>query len=476
MRLGSNLILQRPASQANPVNSRLPSFRDWLPIVSPEFRWDWPHLRLLQEKCQRIIDGKLRRLAIFMPPQHGKSEQVTVRLPAFALERNPKIRVAVGSYNQTHANKFSRKTRRIVRGRVRLSTERRAVGEWETEAGGHFQAVGVGAGITGNPADLIIVDDPIKSREEADSEVYRNRVFEWFTEDIYSRKSKDCPIILIFTRWHEDDLWGRLSGLPNAADWEVLTLRAEAEADDVLARELGTPLCPDLHPAAELADNRKTMGSAYEGLYQCRPVKRGGDLIKRGWFPLVGAVPRQAVRVRYWDKAGTEDNGAFSCGILQAKTADGLYWIEDVVRGQWSINERNRIMEETAKWDRVKFGHVTNWVEQEPGSGGKESAEITVRQFAGYSIKVDPVRHDKLTRALPFADQAEAGNIRILQAAWTEALLTEFAAFPRGKYRDQVDAATGGFNKLALMPVVIMQESISSGGGVMNSIPKGVFG
>lgn len=463
-------MMPQPTKSESSTREAASDFRNWLGEVSPELRWDWPHLRYLQTRVEQVIAGTVKRLALFMPPQHGKTEQVTIRLPAYSLEQNPKMRVIVGAYNQTRANKFSRGTRRIVRQRLPLSRERKSVAEWETEHGGGYLAVGVGSGVTGNPGDLIIIDDPIKSREEAESEAYRDRVDEWFRQDVYSRKSADCRIVLIFTRWHEDDLWGRLSKLPNAAEWEVVCLRADAEEDDPLGRAIGAPLCPDLHSAAELADNRLTMGSAYESLYQQRPVKREGELLKRLWFKLVAAVPRQATRIRYWDKAGTEGAGAYSAGVMMAKTYDGLFWVEDVIRGQWSSNQRNEIIRETARLDKIRYGHVTNWFEQEPGSGGKESAEITTRQLAGFSVKVDPVRHDKLTRCLPFADQAEAGNVRVLEAPWTEAYLTELASFPRGKHRDQVDATSGGFNKLALMPAFAPIGSIGSGGGVVDDI------
>lgn len=467
-----------PASFPRGKPNRPPDrpYADWLAEVSPELRWDWPHLRLIQRTLDRVTAGELKRVAFFMPPQHGKSECVTVRYPAYRLERDPTTRVIVGGYSQRHANKFSRKTRKLTRPRVELSAERKAVGEWETLAGGGYLAVGVGAGVTGNPGDLIILDDPIKSREEAESEAYRDRVWDWYRDDVYTRKSKDAAIVVIFTRWHEDDLWGRLSGLPNAAEWEVIVLRAEAEADDPLARPLGAALCPDLHPLMELIDNRLTNPGSYEALYQQRPTRREGELLKRHWFVRVRAVPRQAQRVRYWDKAGTAGDGAFSCGVLLARTPDGLFWIEDVQRGQWSINERNARVRETARMDKIRFGHVTTWTEQEPGSGGKESAEITVRQLAGFSVKVDPVRHDKMVRCLPFADQAEAGNVRVMEAEWTEAYLSELASFPRGKNRDQVDATSGGFNKLTLQPVAGPIGLPSGHGNVLDDLPKGVFG
>lgn len=421
--------------------------------------------------------GNCKRLAVFMPPQHGKSESITVRYPAYRLEQTPALRVIVGGYNQRHANKFSRKTRKIVRSRLELSSERKAVGEWDTAAGGGYLAVGVGAGVTGNPADLIIIDDPIKSREEAESTAYRDRLAEWFTDDVYTRKSKDAAIVLIFTRWHEDDLWGRIKQLQNIDDWQVVNLPAEAEENDPLGRAGGEPLCPDLHPLAELLDNRKTMGPAYESLYQGRPTKRGGDIVKTLRIVLITSVPRIANRLRYWDKAATEGDGCYSAGVLLARSPDGLFWIEDVVRGQWSSHQRNQAILQTAQLDHLKYGHVPQWVEQEPGSGGKESAEFSVRLLAGLSVKIDPVRQDKLVRMLPFADQVEAGNVCCLQADWTTDYLAELAAFPRGKHKDQADATSGGFNKLALQPTDPMAVGLPAGhGNVLDTIPRGVFG
>ena len=458
-------------SRASPPSGD--AFRQWLGEVSPGWSWDWPHLAHVRLRLQAVTEGRCRRLMVFMPPQHGKSEQVTVRYPAFRIEQNPQLRVIVGSYSQRHANKFSRKTRKLLRKRVRLSAERKAAGEWDTEAGGGYLAAGVGVGITGNPGDLIIIDDPIKSREQADSEVYREKVDDWYKEEVYTRQSPNCAIVLIMTRWHEDDLAGRL--LERERDrWEVVSLPADAEEGDPLGRTLNEPLCPERFNKAELDDRKRTLGSAYSALYRQRPVPRGGDLIKRDWFsPLVKAVPRVAQRVRYWDTAATEGGtGAATAGVLMAKTRDGLYWIEDVVRGRWSIHQRRQEQMETAKRDREQFGHVTTWEEREPGGSGKESAEITVRQFAGYSIKIDQVRTDKLTRALPFADQAEAKNVRVLQADWTEAYLSELTSFPRGKHRDQVDATSGGFNKLALGERCLTAEDISSGG---SNIERGVL-
>jgi predicted phage terminase large subunit-like protein len=270
------------------------SFEYWLKTVSPGFTWDWDYQKLLYEKLRDVTAGKTKRLMIFMPPRHGKSELVTVRYAAWRLQKDPRLNIIVGSYNQKLANRFSRKikhtlsdavtiTARAKRGEsvdeaVALLSEPGAIAtgfkraksqsrrqppataggtdlalqsqypidsplprqintaeEWETRSGGTVRAVGVGAGITGYGAGLVIIDDPVKSRSEAESITMRDRVFDWFNDDLYTRLEPDAPIILIQTRWHEDDLAGRLlkeAAGESAEKWDVISLPAIAEASD----------------------------------------------------------------------------------------------------------------------------------------------------------------------------------------------------------------------------------------------------
>ena len=185
-------------------------FDVWLDQVTPTWEWRWRHLVYIRTYLDRVTRGDLKRLMLFVPPRHGKSEQTTIRYPTWRLERDPTLRVIVGAYNQILANKFSRKARRIAVQRLDLSAERVAVEDWETAQGGGFRVVGVGGGITGQGGDLIIIDDPVKNREEANSQAYRDRVWEWYTDDLYTRLEPGGAIILIMTRWHEDDLAGRI--------------------------------------------------------------------------------------------------------------------------------------------------------------------------------------------------------------------------------------------------------------------------
>jgi predicted phage terminase large subunit-like protein len=251
------------------------------------------------------------------------------------------------------------------------------------------------------------------------------------------------------TRWHEDDLAGRV--IANAAEsgesWDVLNLPALAEGSDPLGRRPGQALWPERFDEVDLARIRATLGSYYfTSLYQQRPAPAEGDIFRRSWFSVVDAHPATADRVRYWDKAGTEGGGAHTAGVLMSRV-DDLYHIEDVVRGQWSALEREMVIRQTAEADGKS---VAVWVEQEPGSGGKESAEATVRNLAGFIVHAERVTGDKVTRARPFAAQAEAGNVRLVRGGWNAAFLDEAITFPNGKFKDQIDAASGAFNKLAV--------------------------
>jgi predicted phage terminase large subunit-like protein len=424
------------------------AFDAWLPVVTPWWTWDWSYLRLIQAKLDQVTAGSVRKLMLFMPPRHGKSELTTVRYPVWRLERDPAMRVIVGAYNQTLADKFSRKSRRIALQRFSLSQERTAVEDWETTRGGGLRAVGVGGGITGQGGDLIIIDDPVKSREEANSPAYRERVWDWYTQDLYTRLEPGGSIILIMTRWHEDDLAGRILASEDGPNWEILSLPALAEPGDPLGRALGEALCPSRFTAEDLAKIRTVLGTwAFTALYQQRPLPEGGGLFKREWFKIVDAAPANAKRVRYWDKAGTAGDGDFSAGVKMAAAPDGQFYVEDVLRGQWSSLKRNRVMRQTAELDGKE---VVVWVEQEPGSGGKESAEASIINLVGFNIHAETVTGNKSVRAGPLAAQAEADNVKLVRGAWNAPYLDELCVFPNGNNDDQVDGSSGAFNKLAL--------------------------
>jgi predicted phage terminase large subunit-like protein len=428
-------------------------FGSWLQDIDSgtEYNWEYRHLQVVREYLDLVTAGELKKVMFFMPPRHSKTEHVTVRYSAWRLERDPATPIILGAYNQDFANDLSRKVRRIAGRRIALSSEHRAVNHWETVMGGGFRAAGVGAGVTGRGAKLILIDDPVKNREEAESETYQERVWGWYKSDLYTRQNPGgCAFILQMTRWAQLDLAGRILNSKDAPNWTVVRFPAEAEEDDPLGREVGEALCPGLWPLYELRGFRTVLGDRdYESLYQQNPIPPEGNKFKRGWFEIVDAAPVEADRVRFWDKAASEDEGDYSAGTLIARTKDGLFYIEDVVSGQWSDLERDKVIKQTAKLDAQKYGNIVQiWGEQEPAGSGKDSARAFIRMLAGYPVYAEVSSGSKEVRAQGMAAQTEAGNVKLVSGDWNTRFLDIACAFPSGATDDEIDSACLAFNKL----------------------------
>lgn len=429
---------------------------------------------MIARTLDQAVRGRIKRLMIFTPPQHGKSELVSVRLPAYWLGVRPDDPVIITSYAASLAEDKSRQARQVVESAeyaevfpgVGTRRDSRAVGLWRILGRrGVVVAAGVGGPITGHGAMLGIIDDPFENWAQAQSRTVRDHVWDWYRSTFRTRIWEKGSIVLIMSRWHEDDLAGRL--LSDQADqWTVLRLPAIAETQDErdennrrlglpaglpdpLERKPGEPLCPRRFSLEALMQVRRDIGAvAWAAEYQGVPRTPEGNLFRREWFEVVGTAPQEAQRVRYWDKAGTLGGGAYTAGVLMARDRDGVFYVEDVVRGRWSALERERIIRQTAEVDRARYGRVTIWLEQEPGSGGKESAEATIRMLAGFPAYAEHVTGSKETRAEPFRAQCEARNVKLVRGLWNAAYLDELATWPNG-YKDQVDASSGAFNKLA---------------------------
>lgn len=356
------------------------------------------------------------------------------------------------SYGATLAEKNSRFARNLISSpryvelypEIRLSRDSKAADAWDLEGfEGGVDAMGIGGAVTGKGAHILIIDDPIKNREEAESETYREKVWDSFSDDLYTRLEPGGAVIIMMTRWHVDDLIGRVLE-SDPLKWHRLNLPAINDA--------GEALWSDRFPIEALRDIEKTLGSySFNALYQQSPTLRDGNMFKREWFPIVDAVPVGVRRCRYWDKGGTDDGGAYTAGVLVALHPNGQIFIEDVVRGQWSAGKREAVIKQTAMLDKTRLREGERYqiqVEQEPGSGGKESAQSTIANLQGFSVYADRPTGDKDTRLEPFAAQAEAGNVRLLRGTWNHDYLEELIAIPNGKYRDQGDATSGGFNAL----------------------------
>lgn len=446
----------------------------------PQYRAD-PFHAMVAATLDRVIDGEIRRLMIFAPPQHGKSELVSVRLPAMWLGRRPDDPIILASYGAALAERKSRAARDVVESGdyarlfpgIHTRQDSRSVQFW-CLAGhrGSMLAVGVGGPITGQGAMLGIIDDPFENWEQAQSLTIRNKTWEWWRGTYRTRIWEDGAIVLIMTRWHEDDLAGRLL-MDQGDQWTVLRFPALAESQekrdmvnrrmglsagepDPLGREPGEPLAPSRYSRQALDSIRVDVGSmVWSAEYQGAPTLPEGNRFKREWFQIVDRAPTDARRIRYWDKAATEGAGAFTAGVLLAEK-DGIYWVEDVVRGQWSSYNRRQIMLQTAQRDGREVRIV---IEQEPGSSGKDSVQSEIRMLRGFAVFADRPTGAKDVRLEPFAAQAEAGNVRLVRGAWNGAYWEELTAIPNGPYRDQADATAGAFNQLAAMLPAESQEN-----------------
>jgi predicted phage terminase large subunit-like protein len=271
-------------------------------------------------------------------------------------------------------------------------------------------------------------------------------LWNWYRSDLLTRLKPGGRMVLIMTRWHEDDLGGRL--LAQEPGWRCIRLPALAEADDPLGRALGAPLWPEWESAAELERKRDAMGArGWYALFQQAPRPDGGTMVDVSLVPLVdSAIPE--ISVRGWDLAATAAGSGdpdWTVGVQLCRQANGLFVVTDVVRLRGSPYEVEAAILAAAGRDGP--GTLIS-LPQDPGQAGKMQAQYLIGQLAGYRVRASPETGSKTTRAAPMASQIEAGNLALLRAPWNGVLLEELGAFPSGLKDDQVDALGRAFNAL----------------------------
>ena len=422
------------------------------------------HVDAICEHLEAITNGELNRLLINIPPGAMKSTLTSVFWPAWEWgpKRRPHTRMIGASHEQGLAVRDTRKMRNLVTSDwfqrlwpIALTSDQNQKTFYENEATGWRQACAV-ASMTGKRGDRVVWDDP-HSVEAALSVAHRETALRVFQETLPTRlnNAETSAIVVVMQRLHEADVSGFI--LDDDYGYEHLCLPMEFEPDRRCVTSLGFSdprnddgelLFPERFSRQTVDRDKKIMGSlAVAGQFQQRPAPRGGGFFEWDKMEIVRARPANVRRsVRYWDKAGTEGGGAYTAGVRIDLGADGYYYVSDVQRGQWGSGKRERMIRQTAEADGRS---VPVYIEQEPGSGGKESAEATIRALSGFVVHADRVTGDKATRAAPYSVQIEAGNVRIVQGEWNRAFIDEHKTFPVGKYKDQIDAASGAFAKLS---------------------------
>lgn len=423
-----------------------------------------PHHHLLCEKLEAVEREEIKRLLITMPPRHGKSELASKRFPAWFLGRNPKKQIITTSYNASLASNFGRDVRNILKDNyfqnvfpnVELSNDSQAKDNWHTNQGGIYVSTGIGGGITGRGADLAIIDDPIKDRAEANSEVIRESIWNWYTSTLYTRLMSGGAIIVIQTRWHIDDLMGRLLEQMESGEgdnWEQVHLPAIALDDDILGRSPGDALWPDAFNIQSLKQIERAIGEMdFEALYQGSPIIATGSFFKPSMINVVDAAPKANKVIRRWDFAATEKKSNksdpdWTVGLKMQQNIDGSYTILDVARFRGNPDEVEKTVLAVASQDS-RTTPIT--IPEDPGQAGKSQAMYYIKILSGYSVDAIRESGDKVTRANPVASQVNAGNVSIVRAPWNKAFLEELTTFPNGKHDDQVDALSGAFEKIGV--------------------------
>ena len=453
--------------------------------TKPDYFTNWHHA-IMCEYLMKFISGEIKRLMIFMPPRHGKSELVSRRLPAYIFGINPEANIIATSYGASLARRMNRDVQRIMDNpkymevfpESRLSAANiRTVsqGTWLRNSdmfevvnhGGTYVGAGIGGAIGGMGMNYGIIDDPYKNRQDASSVTVRRSVWDWYVGTFRDRLAPDGGILLTTTLWSESGLAYELlraaAADENADQWVVLRFPAEYDnhtpeimADSIIEcdeREtVGMPLWPMRFPSEALAATRASSLYEWNAKYQQDPAPREGNMFKREWFKIVDTLPHGCNLVRYWDKAGSQDAGDYTAGVLMGEL-NGRYYVVDLVMGQWAASEREQIIENTAILDRqhalMHGGSYQIYIEQEPGSGGKESAENTIMRLSGFAVYADRPTGKKELRAEPLEAQFSIGNVHLIVGDWNRNYIDYMCAFPYGKVKDVTDASSGAFNAVA---------------------------
>ena len=481
-----NRALQDPRAITRELNNRsLYHFLQyfWPVVTTAPFRPNW-HIEYICGELERVarrVAARLPRindLIINVPPGSTKTITCSIMFPAWCWSQWYWMRFITASYTSVLSLESAEYCRDLIRSslyqemypwidikedkdtksnyKIVRREKINAGRESRISVGGGRFSTSVGGTLTGFHGDILIVDDPLDP-ERAASDVELAAANRWFSETLYTRKTDKevSETILIMQRLHQNDPSGNLLNKKSdnikhiCLPGEARTFRKQINPPELYEHYVDDLLDPVRLSWRTLQDMEAKMGQyGYSGQVGQDPTPAGGGMFKIDHFQIVAQMPTFAEivkTVRYWDKAGTQGAGAYTVGTKMHLLTNGKWLIEDVKRGRWASKEREDIIRQTAEADGV---NVIIWQEQEPGSGGKESAEGTVRNLAGFTVFSEHPTGDKVNRADPFSVQVNNGNVLILKANWNSAFLEEFRFFPLSTYKDQVDSSSGAFNKL----------------------------
>lgn len=436
-------------------------FASFLKYAIPKYRMKWFH-RVIAEHCQQLLEGKIKNLMVFMPPQHGKSEIVSRNFPAWALGCNPDLKIAGCSYTIDLASQFSRSIQRMIDSpeyqaifpntylngsnvRTDVRGYLRNVDIFETvNHKGFFKAIGVGGGLTGTPVDIAIIDDPVKDAQEAYSATYRQRVWDWYNTVLTTRLHNESRQLFIMTRWHADDLAGRILEA-EGKDWKVLSIPAlcEEEGDGSLlsCRHVGDALWPEKHSLEKLIKQQKRSARDFSAMYQQHPVISGGNIVQRDWFRTATRAEFNRrhidepiiffIDTAYTDKTSNDPTGI----IATCKIGEDLY-ILDADKVHMKFPDLIRHIPDYVR----KNGYTQrSTIRIEPKANGLSVID-QLRETTGLNVTKTPSPSEsKETRLNVASPTVEGGHVILVDGAWNVGFLDEVCGFPAMPHDEYVD-------------------------------------
>ena len=401
------------------------------------------HLQLLNEKLMQVSTGEITRLAVFMPPRHGKSELCSKYFPAWYLGTHPEDRVILTSYEADFAATWGQKVRDIFKEHntifgVKVNDRSAARNRWDIAGHrGGMGTAGVGGPITGKGAEVLIIDDPVKNAEQANSPTYRDKAKEWYNSTAYTRLTPSGKVILIQTRWHEDDLGGWLLN-DSEDDWTIINFPAFAEEDDVLGRSKGDALWPELWTTEKLQQKKKQLGEYwFSAMYQQQPQPLEGGILKREWLDYYtpALLERSAASIYTgWDLAISQKETAdYTCSCTIAVKPDGHIYILDWTREHITFPEQQqRVPQIQSRFNAALIGIEDN---------AYQAALPQSLRGMRLPIKTRTAVKDKVTKIVSAFTLFEQGLVHLpMDHHLLGEFENEYMMFPTSKHDDLLDA------------------------------------
>jgi predicted phage terminase large subunit-like protein len=439
------------------------SLIEYAQFTLPRFQTNW-HLEFLARELEQVMYGVTKRLMVFMPPRHGKSELVSVRFPGYYLGNKPQKQVIATSYSGSLAFAFSAALRDSMKSEayqrlwpVKFQTDNNATWMLKGKENGrpNYIAAGVGGPISGQGADLLLIDDPVKNAEEADSFVYREKAWQWYNTTARTRLQPNGSIVIVQTRWHEDDLSGRLLNLmrsdPNADQWKVILLPAINTDGSTIPKQIGMydALWPGQYPHSELLSIKASVGSrTWSALYQQRPTAASGKFWKRNWFRFYRRkdLPTHFESVIWsWDMTFKDKKDSdFVVGQLWGRLGSKKYLI-------YQVRERMDFTGTCAKVVEVSnIRPISHKVLVEDKANGPAIINSLKEYCPQLTIVAVPKTSSKEACWAAATPDWEAGDVLFPhpdEEPWVHDIVDELCGVPEGAlFDDQADAAAQAIN------------------------------